>query len=112
MEPTQITCPAPLCALPSRCLRPGPLCGPGALARAQPRSGQTGTRSEGPAPLSWAAAERARGAPGVPSPAPGAQGSEDRRYWGLFPLPRAPHFFSPAARPWGLGRGPDQSLAP
>ena len=113
MEPTQTTCPAPLCALPSRCLR---LCGPpGALARAQLRSGQTRTRPRPPAcppgDLSWATAERAREAPGVPSTAPGTQVSEDRRYWGLFALPRAPHF-SPAALSWGPGRGPAQSLSP
>ena len=80
METTQTTCPALLCALPSRCLG---LCGPpGALARAQLRSGQTRTRPRPPRDLSWAAADGARGlwSPGVPSPAPGTQGSEDIGY--------------------------------
>ena len=76
METTQTTCPAPLCALPSRCLS---LCGPpGALAWAQLRSRQTKTQPCLPGDLSWATAEGARGlgSPRVPSPAPGTQGSE------------------------------------
>lgn len=108
---TQTPCPALLRALPSRCLS---LCGPpGALARAQLRSGQTRTRPRPPRDLSWAAADGARGAlePWGPLTCSWHSGLRGSRVLRALSSAMCPSF-SPAACPWGPGRGPAQKLAP
>lgn len=104
VAPTQTTCPAPLCALPSHCLR---LCGPpGALAQAQPRSGQTGTRPRPPARgPQLGRCRESQGSPRGPLACSRRSGLRGSRVLGALSSAMCPPLLLSSRSPLGPGRG-------